>query len=161
VFTPTVQEDATELTIPPPPDNDIQHEEILGPADHPTPRSCEGTRAVLGSREHHPEEINCPFYGCDFRHLVDYTKETLERRGSWKNHIRDSHWSGGSDSWRVCQWDRCKARQASRSSAWKHLAVHVKEFHVKCSYEGCFSIFTRADRVPQHIREVHLGEGRR
>ena len=160
-FSSRAHEDMTELTTDPSNEPYDEPRELPCSVSHLTYRTRDDICASRRSgEERQPETILCPFYGCNFRHLVDYTKQTLECEGSWKSHILNVHWPEGSCNWEVCRWDCCGLPQNNRSSAWKHLAVHVKEFYVKCSLKGCFVYFSRGDRVSQHIRETHMGQKR-
>ena len=154
VFSPGIQEDFTELTA----DFSRQGRETACSFDLTT--SLEDDLYFSRYEEEQQslaEIVRCPFDGCNFSHTVDRTQATLECEDSWKPHILKVHWPEG--GWQVCQLDQCGLTQSSRSSAWKHIAVHVSEFRVDCPFESCTASFSRGDRVAQHIREKHGDKG--
>ena len=151
VFSPGVYEDIIEPFL----------ESYEARAVSPTP-SLEDDVCVSRHEEEEPlpaEIVRCPFDDCNFSHSVDRTQATLECEGSWKCHVFDVHWPQGSRNWQVCQLGRCGLPQRSRSSAWKHLAVHARKFRVDCPVKTCTASFSRGDRLPQHMREKHAGQG--
>jgi len=107
-----------------------------------------------GEEERLQDLLSCPFEGCNFSHIVDYTRGPVE--GPWKDHIFKVHWPTGSRNWKICRVDECGISQNNRNSAWKHLAVHVPGFRVKCPF--CTTYLSRGDRVGQHISQQHPGQ---
>lgn len=122
-----------------------------------TPGSASHSTFLRG-KERPPGVLACPFEDCDFRHLVDYTQATLEE--SWKTHVYDVHWPTPTKNWKSCGWEGCGLALKNRSSAWNHLAVHIKHFHIRCPTEGCFTYFSRAHLASKHVRETHTGKRR-
>ena len=157
VFSPWAYEDAIEPTTGFFPES-YETTRAVNPAPPPEDDACASQR---GWGERSPVEVfRCPFGDCNFSYNINRTQHAaLEWKDSWKHHVYNVHWPVGSRNWQVCQLNRCGIPQRCRNTAWKHLAVHVRNFRVECPIVTCTSSFSRGDRLSQHMRQKHAEQG--